>query len=422
MPSPVWPRRHGVVALCFLACLVAYTDRVNISVAAVAMKEELHWSQTEKGFVLSAFFVGYMAFMIAAGWLAARYGGRRVLGAAVLAWSAFTLLTPAAARAGFGALIAARVAMGVGEAAMFPAVVELYTRWVPVGERGRAMARVLTGIPMGTVAGLLGAGWIVGRAHWSVVFYAFGAVGVVWAVAWFARVRNDPRQDPHVGAEERALLAELGGGETDATRPATPVWKLLRHGRVWAYFAAYFATTWVLYVLVSWLPSYFRDVQGMSIGGAGLVSAAPWLSMAVVTNVAGVAADRMLRRGASLTATRKQLQAIALLGSAAFLVAARDAHSPALALALLCGAAGTLGCAWSGFAPNALDVAPRQAAVLTGIGNTFATIPGIVGVSVTGWLVEVTGTYAAAFVLTAAVAGAGAVVYLLVFDARPLAD
>src|SRR5690242_7591896 len=50
-----WQRRHVVVALTFLGCIVAYTDRVNISVAAVAMKEHFGWSQTQKGFVLSAF-------------------------------------------------------------------------------------------------------------------------------------------------------------------------------------------------------------------------------------------------------------------------------------------------------------------------------------------------------------------------------
>jgi ACS family sodium-dependent inorganic phosphate cotransporter len=410
-----------VVALCFLACFVAYTDRVNLSVAAVAMKEELHWSQTDKGFVLSSFFVGYMAFMIAAGWLASRYGGKVVLGVAVLAWSACTLLTPAAARVSFGTLIAARIAMGVGEAAMLPGIVDLYVRWIPVGERARAMARMLSGIPAGTVLGLFGAGWIVGRAPWPLVFYAFGALGLVWTAAWFARVRNDPADDPHVPPDERALLAELRRGSASDV-PPPPAWKLLRRRAVWAYVAAHFATTWTLYVLVSWLPSYFRDVQGMSIGGAGLVSAAPWVAMFVVSNAAGDWADAMLRRGVSLTSTRKRLQAIALFGSAALLLGARGAHSPWTALALLCGAAGALGCAWSGFAPNPLDIAPRHAAVLAGMSNTIATIPGIVGVAATGWLVEVTGTYAAAFLMTAAVSAAGAVAYLILFDARPLAD
>jgi len=73
-------RRAQLVALCGLAVVVAYTDRVNISVASVAMKEHFGWTQTAKGFVLSSFFIGYLAFMFASGWLATRFGGRRVLG------------------------------------------------------------------------------------------------------------------------------------------------------------------------------------------------------------------------------------------------------------------------------------------------------------------------------------------------------
>src|SRR5476651_2397380 len=91
-PAPGRARRHVVVALTFLACVIAYTDRVNISVAAVAMKEHFGWSQTEKGWVLSAFFVGYLLFMFLGGVLATRYGGKNVLGWSVLTWTVFTLL------------------------------------------------------------------------------------------------------------------------------------------------------------------------------------------------------------------------------------------------------------------------------------------------------------------------------------------
>jgi len=72
-----------VVAFIFLGCVIAYTDRVNISVAAVAMKEQFGWSQTEKGFVLAAFFFGYLLFMFMAGLLANRFGGKRVIGYSV---------------------------------------------------------------------------------------------------------------------------------------------------------------------------------------------------------------------------------------------------------------------------------------------------------------------------------------------------
>ena len=75
-----WARRDIVIALTFVGSIIAYTDRVNISVAAVAMRDHLGWSQTQKGFVLSAFFVGYLSFMFIAGLLSARCGGKRVLG------------------------------------------------------------------------------------------------------------------------------------------------------------------------------------------------------------------------------------------------------------------------------------------------------------------------------------------------------
>src|SRR5262249_55150553 len=95
-------------------------------------------------------------------------------------------------------------------------------------------------------------------------------------------------------------------------------------------------------------------------------------------------------------------------------------HSPTAALMLLCGSTGALAWASAGYMPSYLDVAPRHGAVVFGFGNTFAQIPGIVGVAVTGWLVDLTGTYSAAFVLRAIVSATGALLFGFPFDARPI--
>ena len=158
-----WPRRHVIVAFTFLGCIIAYTDRVNISVAAIVMKDHFRWSQTQKGLVLASFFVGYLLFMFVAGLLANRFGGKRVVGYSVLAWSIFTLLTPAAATLSIAVLVAGRIGMGVGEAGMFPATYELFGRWVPPTERARAVAFMTSGVPVGTLIGLMGSK--IGRAH-----------------------------------------------------------------------------------------------------------------------------------------------------------------------------------------------------------------------------------------------------------------
>jgi ACS family sodium-dependent inorganic phosphate cotransporter len=130
----------------------------------------------------------------------------------------------------------------------------------------------------------------------------------------------------------------------------------------------------------------------------------------------------MIQRGVSVTTTRKLMQCGGLVLSAGFLVALHEAHSPGWALALLCGSTGALACTYAGYMSGYLDVAPRHGALLFGFGNTFATIPGIVGVAVTGWLVDVTGSYSAGFVLTAIVSAAGALIFGLLFDARPIVD
>jgi MFS transporter, ACS family, solute carrier family 17 (sodium-dependent inorganic phosphate cotransporter), other len=415
-----WPRRHVVVALTFLGCIIAYTDRVNISVAAIAMKEHFGWSQTQKGFVLAAFFVGYLLFMFVAGLLANRLGGKRLVGYSVLAWSIFTLLTPPAAIASIAVLIAARIGMGVGEAGMYPATMELFGRWVPQTERGRAVALMSSGSPVGSLIGLMASGWLVQRYGWAMPFYIFGIVGLLWLILWFQQVEDNPATDSRVSAEERALL--------QAVRPTTdpvervPLRRLLLRAPVAGIVAGHVAYGWSLYVLLSWLPSYFRDVHGLSIAHSGLFSATPWLSMFAGGNLAGWVADRMIQRGVSMTTTRKVMQCGALVVSAGCLLALHEAHSPTAALALLCGATGALACTWAGYMSSYLDVAPRHGAVLFGFGNTFATIPGIVGVAVSGWLVDTTGTYTAAFVLTAIVSAAGALIFGLLFDARPLVD
>jgi ACS family sodium-dependent inorganic phosphate cotransporter len=299
-PASGRTRRSTVVALSFVACLIAYSDRVNISVAAVAMREEFGWTQTQKGVVLSSFFIGYMLFMLASGWLANRYGGKRVLGLAVLAWSVFTLLTPPAAAISVAALVVVRIAMGIGEAAMFPASYELFGRWVPLTERTRAVGKLMSGIPAGTVIGLMATGWIVKHYDWTMAFYSFGVVGLAWVAIWFRQVGNDPATDARTSPGERVLLLREA---TPAAAPEVaepPPWRqLLLRVPVWAMVVSHFATTWTLYVLLSWLPSYFRDVQGLTIANAGLFSAAPWLAMFTVTNIA---ASR--RRARSCSARR----------------------------------------------------------------------------------------------------------------------
>ena len=101
--SQGWSRTF--VCLCALAIGICYADRANMADAIIPMSEEMGWSRSVEGTILSSFFLGYGATQILGGSLADKVGGKRVLTAAVLLWSLATLLTPTFARQGVGALI-----------------------------------------------------------------------------------------------------------------------------------------------------------------------------------------------------------------------------------------------------------------------------------------------------------------------------
>lgn len=416
-----WQKRYELLALCFCAAFICYIDRVNISVAAIAMQETLGWSETTKGYVLSSFFIGYMLLQAPAGYLASRYGGKIVLGVAVAWWSVFTILTPLAATISLPLLIAVRIGMGLGEAAMFPGAYALFGRWIPATERSRAISILASGVPLGTVFALVMTGWMIARFGWPAVFYIFGAIGFVWVLVWFPRAYDSPEKHPNLSPDERALLVR---GETEQanTKTTIPWGKLLRAPAVWALIINHFCSNWGLYMLLAWLPSYFRQVQGFSIEYAGLFSAAPWLSNFFLVNVASWTADGMIKRGVSLTRVRKIMQTIGLGVPAICLLLVSSVNSPIASVLLMCGAVGAIGFAWSGFATNHLDLAPRYAGVLMGITNTIGTLPGVIGVVVTGWLIDVTGAYSSPFILAALINLFGMVVWWLWGTGRQIVD
>jgi MFS transporter, ACS family, solute carrier family 17 (sodium-dependent inorganic phosphate cotransporter), other len=403
-PVPASRRRHVVVAFTVAAMFLAYTDRVNLAVAVVAMREQFHWSQSVKGLVLAGFFIGYFLFQVASGSLAQRFGGKRVLGLAVLWWSLFALLTPPAARVSVAVLVGARIGLGLGEAAVLPGSYELFSRWVPAAERTRSLALFLSGIPLGQIVGLVATGYLTARLGWPATFYVFGALGLVWAGAFWRSVHNSPAGDARVSAGERALLPAAAAGA------AAPMpWRRLLHSPlVLSFIAAHFCHNWALYVLISWLPSYFHEHLGLSVQQSGWYSALPWLANFLALLVGGGVADAAVTRAAGPLGVRRALAATGLGGAALCLLSLPGAGSAEVALGIACAAAGCIGLACAGFTAVPLDITPRHAPMLIGFSNTLATIPGIVAVALTGWQLDVTHNYTSTFVLSAGIAAAGA--------------
>ena len=174
------PVRFKIVTLSVLAVFICYIDRVNISITIIPMAKELGWNYERIGLVSASFFVGYIVTQVLGGYLSDKFGAKQVLGYGLIIWSIFTILTPLASYMSFALLILARIGMGLGEGITFPAWHSLYARWIPIGERSRAVGLTNSGLFIGTVFALITTPLIVIHLGWEWAFYLFGGVGFIW--------------------------------------------------------------------------------------------------------------------------------------------------------------------------------------------------------------------------------------------------
>jgi sugar phosphate permease len=415
--------RGRVLAFAFLLAVVTYLDRICISAAAPFIMEDLHLSVLQMSVVFSAFTLAYSLFEIPSGWLGDVKGPRRVLTRIVLWWSAFTMLTGAAR--GLYSLVAIRFLFGAGEAGAFPNVARSFSRWFPMRERGRANGVMFLGSRMGGMLSAPIALLLVTRWGWRASFVFFGAIGVVWAAAWYAWYRDRPEEHPGVNAEEIAWIRQDRrpddpAAARDREAAHTTPWRALLTSRnLYAICAMYFAFGYGLYFYFTWLPTFLIKVLGFSLLSGGLFAALPFLLAGIADLVGGLLTDALARTH-GLRVARCYLGFGAFLTCAA-LVFASTAAGPSIAKAVLlafalASADLALGACWA--AP--IDIAPDHAGVVTGFMNTLGNLGGMVGPLVVGYAVERWGSWDVAFYITAAVYASGAVAWLAIDPRLPL--
>jgi ACS family sodium-dependent inorganic phosphate cotransporter len=161
------------------------------------------------------------------------------------------------------------------------------------------------------------------------------------------------------------------------------------------------------------MPSYFSSQIGIDLRSVWIYISLPWIAMFLVGNLAGWLGDWLVRCGFSVTIVRKSMQVVGSAVPAIALIFLAGTSDADAAVALLILALGLGSFSFAGFASNHLDISPQHAGAIFGISNTAGTIPGIIGVALTGILVDHTGSYASAFYVTAGIYLLGLVFYLI---------
>lgn len=380
-PPAILRRRALVVFLCFVAFMLCNMDRVNMSIAILPMADRFGWDGVTQGIVQSSFFWGYLCTQVLGGVLADRYGGKYVLGIGVVWWSVATALTPFAAGCGIATLAVVRAMMGVGEGVAMPAMNAVIAKWVPRSLRSRSLGLVYSGMYIGSVVGLVVSPILLERFGWSSIFVPFGVLGVVWFAVWNNLVSSAPP-----GRLRSRKRRGASGADDDAADP-TPWGLFLRSHAVWAIVVAHFCHNWGLFIMLAWMPTYFRQALGYSLLDSGWMSALPWLVMAVCANAGGFVADNLLNtHGWSTRDVRRLMQGIGFLGPACFLTlmcAAAPTWKP-VAVVCMCLAQGLGALSQSGLYSNHQDLAAENAGALLGLSNSAGVLAGSISTYVAG--------------------------------------
>lgn len=265
-----FPKRWVIVLLCFSAFLLCNMDRVNMSIAILPMASEFNWSPSTVGLIQSSFFWGYLLTQVAGGIWADTVGGKFVLGFAVVWWSIATIVTPIAAGLGLPFLLVTRAIMGIGEGVAMPAMNNLLSRWVPVAERSRSLALVYSGMYLGSVTGLAFSPLLIHNFGWPSVFYSFGSLGTVWFAGWLNKAHSTPLEDPELQPDEKKLI--LSSSVCKEPVKSIPWRLILSKSPVWALIVSHFCHNWGTFILLTWMPTYYHQVQPHSFATSSTIA------------------------------------------------------------------------------------------------------------------------------------------------------
>ena len=397
--------RWLMIFLLFIGGGISYLDRAALSIAAPLLSRDLHLDPAQLGIVFSSFFFGYAAFCFVGGWASDKIGAKNVFTLSMTVWSIFCGLT--AAVFSLTSLLVVRVIFGMGEGPFSSTANKFVSNWFPRREQASAVGLANAGQPLGAaLAGPL-VGFVAVAYSWRVAFVAVAALGLVWTVVWIFSTTDRPDQHSRLTEAERGELIEPVG--TVAPPATKTLGELLRRPAILATAFAFFGYAYILYFFLSWFPSYLTMAQHLSVQRMGVVNVIPWFVGFLGLASGGFVCDYVYRRTGRALFSRKVVLVSSLIIAAICVALAGLVTEIASVVALMATAVFFMYLTASTYWAIILDtVEPGRVGGVSGFVHMIANCAGIVAPAVTGYIVQWSGGFTGAFVLTGAIAVLGA--------------
>ena len=396
-----------VLTLLCLMYFITYLDRVNVSSAAAGFSKDFNLSKTEIGFVFSAFAYPYLLFQVIGGYVSDKFGSKRTLFYSALIWAVATILTGFAT--GLVSLVVARVLLGIGEGATFPAATSAMSAWVSKADRGFAQGITHAFARIGNAAAPALIVFIMVTYSWRWSFYVCGAISFLWVILWGFVFTEKPQDHPLITKEELAKLPDRV--KENVKVPFGPLFK-----RMFPVTIVYFCYGWTLWLFLSWIPQYFLHSYEMVIKKSAIFASGVFFAGVVGDTLGGIISDKILKNTNNFVKARSYMVAVCMFFACVSMIPILYVHD--ITVSAICLSAGfffaelTIGPMWA----IPMDIAPKYSGTASGMMNTGSAFAAIVSPVVSGFIIDKFGNWELPFIGSMILMIAG---MLLSFRMRP---
>lgn len=429
LPQPkMTNERFVILAFLFGATFLNYLDRVTLSVTKGDIQQDIGATETQMGFLFSAFAWSITAVVLIFGWLMQRYGSRKIGAVGLTGFSIMTALTATASS--LPGLAVFRFGLGIFEAPTFPLNSTLVRSWFPRSRRAKAVSVYM----IGSFFGLAFAVPLLGQVQrvfgsWQSVFVFAGVLGLIFSSLWWWRVRDTPELSERVSAAELELIRSESEPPTvlNPPKPNGQDWRsVLFERRLLGLYIGAFATSSVVFFFLTWFPDYLKTELGFDFKkGSAVLAALPYIFGMFGMMFSGWLSDHLVKLGKNPGQARKVTVTIGLSGVISIVVVPfLDKGSNGLILAVLCVTLFFAGMANTAWLLCSEMAKPRLLGITTGVYGFWVNLFGAATPLVVGIILDATGkSYGAVFAYVGGAALVGALSYLFLVDAvAPMPD
>lgn len=399
-----------ILVFLFLAGVINYLDRSALSVAAPFIQKDLKLSPGQMGIIFSSFSIGYAIFNFVGGIASDKFGAKITLFVAMIVWSLFSGAIVLVV--GFVSLFIVRILFGMGEGPISSTINKMVNNWYPPSKRASVVGLANSGTPLGgAISGPI-VGYIALHLGWRFSFIVLMIIGLVWAIAWWFFAKEKPKAIDKTEIDRYAEIAPQTNNNLSY---------YLKQPTVLITAFAFFTYNYILFFFLTWFPSYLVDARNMSLENMSIITVIPWVLGFLGLAFSGIVSDFVHRHTVEkgVLFSRKLVLVVCLFISAVCIGLSGIVDTTVSAITLVALSVLFLyltGAIYWAIAQDVVD--SNNIGSVGGFMHFLANTAGIIGPTVTGYIVQTTGTYTAAFLLAGSLAIIASVT--VIFFVKPI--